>query len=180
MIKKKDLNPRLFCGVKALVLDVDGVLTDGSIIYDSRGEENKVFSVKDGLGIRLLMDAGISVAILTGRASPALLARCENLGIHNVWQGVSDKAGRMDEVASRLGVQLSEIAYVGDDLPDVPVMAVVGVPVAVADAHPVTCQAAAAVTEAPGGHGAVREVCEAVLLGRGLWDDILKNKFGIG
>ena len=180
MMKKKDLNPKLFSKVKALVLDVDGVLTDGAIIYDSRGEETKVFSVRDGLGLRLLMDAGVFVAILTGRASPALLARCENLGIRNVWQGVSDKADRLDEVAARLGVKISEIAYVGDDLPDVPVMALVGVPVTVADAHPVVREVAAAITTALGGQGAVREICEAILIGRGLWDGILKKKFGIG
>jgi len=179
MSQKKTLVPKLFSKIKALVLDVDGVLTDGSIIYDSQGGETKVFSVKDGLGLRLLMDAGIAVAILTGRSSPALRARCENLGIKNLWDGISDKADRIDEIASRLGVKTSEIAYVGDDLPDAPVMALVGVAVAVSDSHPAVIGAATAVTAAPGGRGAVREVCEAILAGRGLWDAILKKRFGI-
>lgn len=176
---KKTVGPRLFSRIKALVLDVDGVLTDGSIIYDSMGGETKVFSVRDGLGIRLAMDAGIKVAVLTGRSSPALRARCENLGIKNLWDGISDKADRLDEIASRLGVKISEIAYVGDDLPDVPVMKKVGVAVAVSDAHPLVIDAAGAVTESPGGRGAVREVCEALLSGRGLWDSSLKKHFGI-
>ena len=179
MSAAKRLSPKTFSKIKALVLDVDGVLTDGSIIYDSLGGETKVFSVRDGLGLRLLMDAGIAVAILTGRSSPALRARCENLGIKNVWDGISDKADHLDEIAARLGVKVSEIAYVGDDLPDVPVMVKVGAGVAVSDAHPAVIGAACAVTAAPGGRGAVREVCEAILAGRGLLDQILKTRFGI-
>ncbi len=179
MKTEKPLDPKLFRGIKALLLDADGVLTDGSIIYDGGGREVKVFSVRDGLGIRLLADAGIPVGILTGRSSPALRARCENLSVKHLWDGVSDKADFLAAVSRAFGAELPEICYVGDDLPDIPVMLRVGLPVAVADAHPEAIAAARAVTLARGGRGAVREVCEAILRGRGLWDKALARFTGI-
>ena len=155
--------------IKLLVLDVDGVLTDGSIIYDDNGVETKVFSVKDGLGIRLLMEAGINLCIATGRSSNALNNRCKNLGIVHVFDGVSDKAAILDLILDRVGISAHEVAFIGDDLPDLALMQMVGLSIAVADAHKTVLENADMVTSAKGGAGAVREVCEAILKAQGLW-----------
>ena len=159
--------------IKLLLLDVDGVLTDGRIIYDDTGAETKVFHVKDGLGIRMLMDAGIEVGIVTGRTSRALRHRCDNLGISLVFDRVRDKSGVLEVVSKQKGVEAEHIAFVGDDLVDIPLMKKVGLSVAVADAHETVLEHADMVTAAQGGAGAVREVCEAILKAQGLWDKVL-------
>jgi 3-deoxy-D-manno-octulosonate 8-phosphate phosphatase (KDO 8-P phosphatase) len=159
--------------IKLLLLDVDGVLTDGSIIYHDTGEETKVFHIKDGLGIRMLMDAGIEVGIVTGRTSKALRHRCENLGISLVFDQVRDKTGLLEVVSREKGVKAEHIAFVGDDLVDIPLMKRVGLSVAVADAHETVLEHADMVTAAQGGAGAVRELCEAILKAQGLWEKIL-------
>lgn len=159
--------------IKMLLLDVDGVLTDGSIIYDDRGAEIKEFNVKDGLGIRMLMSAGIRVGIVTGRGCPALQHRCRNLGIDLVLDGVKDKAAVLDGIVRDHGAAAAEIAFMGDDLPDLPLMRRVGLSIAVADAHPQVTDQADMVTVAKGGKGAVREICDAVLKARGLWEKSL-------
>ncbi len=161
--------------IKLLLLDVDGVLTDGSIIYDDQGKEIKAFNVKDGLGIRLLMDAGINVGIVTGRSSKALKYRCENLNISYIFDGVGDKSTILDSILTRSGVQPEQIAFIGDDLPDLPLMRKVGLPVAVADAHDKVISISDIVTESKGGNGAVREVCETILKAQGIWDKILRQ-----
>lgn len=161
--------------VKLLLLDVDGVLTDGSIIYNDNAEETKVFNVKDGLGIRLLIEAGIDVCVVTGRTSKALLHRCKNLGISYIFDGVSDKASVMDSVITQTGVLPEEIAFIGDDLPDLSLMKLVGLSIAVADAHEKLLEKADMVTSAKGGFGSVREICETILKAQGLWENIIRR-----
>lgn len=164
--------------VRVLLLDVDGVLTDGSIPYGDSGSETKVFNVKDGLGIRLLKEAGIQVGIVTGRRSQALDHRCRNLGIDLIFQAVADKAAVLATVSERTGASAEAIAFVGDDLPDIPLMRRVGVGIAVADAHETVRHHAGMVTAAQGGKGAVREVCEAILRSQGHWERILEGFTG--
>ncbi|MGE0582490.1 MAG: KdsC family phosphatase [Steroidobacteraceae bacterium] len=152
--------------VRLLVLDVDGVLTDGRLYYGARGEALKVFHVLDGHGIRAAQRAKIRVAIISGRNSPAVRARCRELGIRHVHQGVEDKLAVLQRLCTRLGIALHECAAVGDDTPDVPVLRAVGHPFAVPGAHPTARRAAGRVTRAPGGHGAVREVCDLLVAAR--------------
>ena len=159
--------------IRLLLLDVDGVLTDGGIIYNEDGGEIKVFNSKDGLGLRLAMTAGITVGIVTGRRSKALRHRCENLGIRYLFDGVGDKAKMLPEIVAQTGIGPEQAAFVGDDLPDLPLMKRVGLAIAVADANGIVRQKADWTTRAPGGHGAVREVCEALLTAQGLWDEII-------
>lgn len=161
--------------IKLLILDVDGVLTDGSIIYNDNNSETKVFNVKDGLGIRLLMNAGIKLCIATGRSSNALNHRCKNLGIVHIFDNVKDKAAILDLILNQTGVSATEAAFIGDDLPDLALMKHVGFSIAVADAHETVREHADMVTAAKGGSGAVREVCEAVLKAQGAWEDIVKR-----
>ncbi|MGA6924432.1 MAG: HAD hydrolase family protein, partial [Desulfosarcina sp.] len=149
--------------IRLLLLDVDGVLTAGEVIYNDLGQETKAFNVRDGLGIRLLMAAGIRVGIVTGRRSKALMHRCNNLGIELVKTGIRDKAAALDELLRETGLTASVTAFVGDDLPDLPILRRVGVPIAVGDAHDRVKQAALITTRAPGGRGAVREISERIL-----------------
>lgn len=155
--------------IKMLLLDVDGVLTDGRIIYDERGAEIKEFNVKDGLGIRMLMSAGIQIGIVTGRSSPALQHRCNNLGIDLVLDGIQNKAAVLDNILHSHSITSDSIAFVGDDLPDLPLMRRVGVSISVADAHPLVAEHAHMITVSGGGNGAVREICDAILQAQGLW-----------
>lgn len=161
--------------VRLLLLDVDGVLTDGGIVYSDRGEEIKVFDVKDGLGIRLLMRAGIEVGIVTGRSSKALFHRCRNLGIARIHDGVRDKVAALESILIETGLSETQVAFVADDLPDLPMLSRVGLPVAVADAARIVREKAAWVTKAPGGKGAVRQVCEAILEAQGLWQEAVRT-----
>ena len=148
--------------VSLLLLDVDGVLTDGGIIYDDDNRETKCFNAKDGLGLRFLMNAGIRVGIVTGRRSEALMNRCRNLGITQVFDGVQDKTSVLEQILAQNAVRPEAVAFMGDDLPDLPLMGRVGVGIAVADAHEAVRQHADLVTSGKGGRGAVREVCEAL------------------
>ena len=161
--------------IRLLLLDADGVLTNGSIIYDDQNIETKVFNVKDGLGIRLLLNAGIQVGIITGRASNALKNRCTNLGIENLYDGIHDKVSALDTILKKTGVKIGETAFVGDDLPDLSVLKKVGVSIAVRDAEETVRKHADIVTNAKGGEGAVREICEAILKAKGLWEDIIDS-----
>ncbi|HSQ85691.1 MAG TPA: HAD-IIIA family hydrolase [Desulfobacterales bacterium] len=161
--------------IKLLLLDVDGVLTDGGIIYNDNGAETKVFNVKDGLGMRLLMEAGIHLGIITGRRSNALYCRCKDLGINLIYDGVRNKIDVLDEVLDQTGVSAEEVAFIGDDLPDLKLMKTIGLSIAVGDAHKVILDNADMVTSANGGHGAVREVCETILKAKGLWENILER-----
>jgi 3-deoxy-D-manno-octulosonate 8-phosphate phosphatase (KDO 8-P phosphatase) len=149
--------------IKLLVLDVDGVLTDGRLYYGPMGEELKVFHVRDGVGIRALRERGVEVAIISGRRSRALARRARDLGIRHIAQGVGDKLAAFRTLCARLRLRAEECACVGDDSPDLPLMAVVGFAFAVADAHPLARAAAHRRTRLPGGVGAVREVCDYLL-----------------
>jgi 3-deoxy-D-manno-octulosonate 8-phosphate phosphatase (KDO 8-P phosphatase) len=160
--------------IKLLVLDVDGVMTDGRIIYTDSGEQIKQFSSRDGLGLRLLMDNGIQVGIITGRISGALTHRCRNLGIDLIFDGIFNKSEAMDRMARQTGIDPAEMAFMGDDLIDLPAMARSGVAIAVADAADEVKARADIVTRAPGGHGAVREICDVILKAAGLWENALK------
>jgi len=155
---------------KLLLFDVDGVLTDGSIIYNDSGAETKVFNVKDGLGINLLMKAGIQVGIVTGRTSKALYHRCNNFGISLIFDGVHEKTSVLELISKRTGLSAEEIAFVGDDLIDLPLLRRVGLSIAVADAHEIVIENSDMTTSAKGGAGAVREVCEAILKAQGFWE----------
>jgi 3-deoxy-D-manno-octulosonate 8-phosphate phosphatase (KDO 8-P phosphatase) len=159
--------------IQMLLLDVDGVLTDGRIVYTSGGDELKAFNAKDGLGIRMLQAAGIRIGIVTGRSSPALNRRCEELGIRHLYDGVADKGAVLDQITAETGIRSQAMAFVGDDLPDCPLMRAVGVPIAVADAHPAVTETARWTTRAAGGRGAVREVCEKILSDKGMWEKLL-------
>ncbi len=156
--------------IKLLLLDVDGVLTDGKIIYDDQGLETKFFNVKDGVGIRLLIECGLEVGIITGRVSRVVQHRCANLGIKKVYQGVSNKVATYKKIIEECALSEEEVAYMGDDLPDLPLFDLVGVPIAVADAHELVRKKARIVTRAEGGQGAVREICEMLLKAHELWD----------
>ncbi len=149
--------------VRLLVLDVDGVLTDGRLHYGSRGEVLKSFHVRDGHGIKSLRKAGIQVAVISGRRSAAVARRCRELGIRHVIQGVDDKLAAFAKLVRRLKRKPAECACIGDDVPDVPLMHAVGLSYAVADAHPAAKQAARYVTSLGGGLGAVREVCDRLI-----------------
>ena len=153
--------------VRLLLLDVDGVLTDGRLYYGAEGEALKAFHARDGLGLRLAMTAGIRVGIVTGRRGAALAARCRDLGITLIFDGVRDKAAVIKTVAARTGLTPEQMAFVGDDLVDLPLMARVGLAVAVADAEPELRRQAHLVTRRPGGGGAVREVCRRLLEAQG-------------
>jgi 3-deoxy-D-manno-octulosonate 8-phosphate phosphatase (KDO 8-P phosphatase) len=156
--------------VRGVMLDVDGVLTDGRITLDERGVETKSFNVKDGVGIRLLMRAGIRVAIISGRNSPSVDVRARDLGIEEVHQGVRDKAATAKAILERWNLDEHEAAFIGDDLPDMPVFVRVGLAVAVADASPEVKEHAHLVTQTRGGHGAVREAAEFILKAKGKWN----------
>jgi 3-deoxy-D-manno-octulosonate 8-phosphate phosphatase (KDO 8-P phosphatase) len=146
--------------VRLLVLDCDGVLTDGRLHYGPRGELMKSFHVRDGHGIKEIAAAGIDIAIISGRKSTALTRRARELGIRTVVQGANDKFAALEKLARSSGFSLEQCACVGDDTPDVPVLEAAGLGIAVADAHPDALAAADLVTSRPGGYGAVREVCD--------------------
>ena len=149
--------------IRALFLDVDGVLTDGRIYLDGRGRELKVFDTKDGHGIRKIAAAGVTVVWISGRTSPATASRARELGVAHCFQGVRDKRARLEAVRRRLGISPEESAAVGDDEPDVPMFEAVGFSGCPADAVPAAKKAADVVLKRPGGHGAVREFIEQVL-----------------
>jgi 3-deoxy-D-manno-octulosonate 8-phosphate phosphatase (KDO 8-P phosphatase) len=153
--------------IRLLVLDVDGVLTDGRLWFGAEGEALKVFHVRDGAGLKALQRAGIEVAIISGRRSAAVEQRCAELGIRHLLQGREDKAAALRELLAALAVTAAATACVVDDTPDLPLMAIVALPIAVADAHADVLAAARHVTRAAGGRGAVREVCDVLLEARG-------------
>lgn len=157
--------------IRLLILDVDGVLSDGLIYMGNNGEELKAFNVRDGYGIRCALTSGIEVAIITGRKAKLVEDRCKTLGITHLWQGQSDKLIAYRELLETLSLRPDEVAYVGDDLIDWPVMADVGLSIAVADAHPLLPPRADYVTRIDGGRGAVREVCDLLLLAQGKLDE---------
>lgn len=161
--------------IKLVLLDADGVLTQGNIIYTNTGSEVMVFNVKDGLGIRLLMKAGIKIGIVTGRGSEALCHRLRDLGIELIFDRVRDKAAVLQSISDQTGISAREIAFMGDDLPDISLMKQVGLSIAVSDAHETVIKHADMVTTRKGGSGAVREACEVILKTQGLWEKIIEH-----
>jgi 3-deoxy-D-manno-octulosonate 8-phosphate phosphatase (KDO 8-P phosphatase) len=152
--------------IELLILDVDGVLTDGRLYFGARGEALKAFHVRDGHGIKLLMAAGVAVAAFSGRRSAAVAVRMKELGVRHVVQACSDKVAALHRLAGRLQIAPLNCACIVDDTPDMPLMSAVGCACAVADAHPLVQSAAHWIAEANGGHGAVRELCDAILRAR--------------
>ncbi len=152
--------------IELLLLDVDGVLTDGRLYFSGSGEEIKTFHVRDGHGIKLLMQSGVAVAAVSGRRSSAVTARMRELKVRNVVQGCADKVAALMDLARRLDIDPLACACLVDDTPDLPLMAAVGFAAAVADAHPLVLSAAHWISRTPGGRGAVRELCDALLRAR--------------
>lgn len=149
--------------IQLVVLDIDGVLTDGKLYLAPDGTELKTSSVRDGLGIRLLLDAGIQVAVISGRPSPAYQTRLRSLGVEHIVLSTRVKLPAYEQLLARLGLRDEEVACMGDDSPDVPLLERVGLALTVADAHPSALAAAHWVSQHPGGHGAVREACDLIL-----------------
>jgi 3-deoxy-D-manno-octulosonate 8-phosphate phosphatase (KDO 8-P phosphatase) len=152
--------------IELLVLDIDGVLTDGSLYFSARGETLKVFHARDGHGIKLLQGSGVDVAAISGRRCAAVTARMRDLKVRHVVQGCSDKVLALGRLTARLGIEPLACACMVDDTVDLPLMCAVGFAAAVADAHPLVLRAAHWISTAPGGRGAVRELSDAILRAR--------------
>lgn len=149
--------------IKLVIFDVDGVLTDGSLFLGDDGQEYKAFHSKDGHGMVMLQQSGVAIAIITGRSSEVVRIRMESLGIEYVYQGRRDKLPAYEELKRATGLDDAQIAYVGDDVVDLPVMTRVGLAITVQDGHPLAKQHAHWTTPSGGGHGAAREVCELIM-----------------
>ncbi|MBX6423125.1 HAD-IIIA family hydrolase [Thermosulfurimonas sp. F29] len=163
--------------VRLLLLDVDGILTEGYIVVDAEGREIKSFFVQDGMGIKLLQKAGIEVGLLSSRSSPPVTFRAKELGIDIVIQGELEKYRLYQELLSEKALRDEEVAYMGDDWVDIPVLKRVGLAVTVPEAWPPVKDYAHYVTRRPGGRGAVREVCDLILKAQGKWE-ALWQEFG--
>ena len=172
MPEPADIDRRL-ARVQLLLLDVDGVLTDGGVTWNNEGVEQKTFNIRDGLGLRLWQRAGCRAGIVTGRSSRIVQLRAEELGIGIVRQGVEDKLAVAAAIVAECGLSWEQTAFIGDDLPDLPVVMRCGIGAAVADACPELVAAAHVVTRRPGGRGAVRELIERLLAARGGWAPIV-------
>lgn len=159
--------------VQLVIFDVDGVLTDGSVTYGPDGGEYKTFHIRDGQGIRSLLDRDVEAAVLSARSAPALTARARELGIRHVETGSGDKVRTFRGLLEKCGLAADQCCFVGDDLVDIPVMLQCGLGVAVADAHFTVRHVAQWVTPSGGGRGAAREVCDAVLYAQQKFDDIM-------
>ncbi|MBA2491572.1 MAG: 3-deoxy-manno-octulosonate-8-phosphatase KdsC [Gammaproteobacteria bacterium] len=166
---------RRAASIKLAVFDVDGVLTDGALLFGDDGQEYKAFNVKDGHGLRMLQHYGVVVAIITGRESKAVTRRMADLGIEHVVQGKADKLPAFQKLLNSLNIVAAQSAYVGDDVVDIPVLRRAGLGIAVQDAHPLVSRYAHWVTPSPGGHGAAREVCELILEAQGKLDTAMKH-----
>ena len=154
--------------IRLVVFDVDGVLTNGSLILGEKGEEYKVFHVHDGLGLVMLRESGLKIAVISARSTPIVAERMAALGIDYVYQGQSDKQSAIIELMKKMGVNKEETAFAGDDLIDLPAMRQAGLAIAVANAQPLVLEHADWVTLKAGGQGAVREICEMILAAQGL------------
>lgn len=155
--------------VRMIVFDVDGVLTDGSLFYGDQGEEYKAFNSRDGHGIKMLRASGVDSGIITGRTSQVVLYRCRNLGIHHVFQGAEDKLAVLHQLLEATGLRAEEIAYMGDDVVDLPVLRRAGLAITVPDAPDEVKARCQVVTQAGAGRGAAREACELIMRAQGTW-----------
>jgi 3-deoxy-D-manno-octulosonate 8-phosphate phosphatase (KDO 8-P phosphatase) len=163
--------------VKLMIFDVDGVLTDGSLTYDANGEITKTFFVLDGLGIQLLQKTGVQTAIISARQSPIVVTRARDLGINHVYQGIHDKRVAFARLLEETGVSVEQCGYVGDDVIDLPLLLKVGFAATVPSGHPEVQHRAHYVTRAPGGRGAVREVCDMIMHAQGTYEQALAPYF---
>lgn len=160
--------------LKLLILDIDGVLTDGKLFFDAQGNEYKSFHARDGHGIKLLRQSGVEVAVISGRKSHSVALRMKSLGIEYVYQGHEDKIAAFNEILAKMKITPAEAAHVGDDLLDLPIMTRVGLSIAVNDANFAVKQQADWCTTLSGGQGAVREVCDLIMQAQGTFEPILK------
>lgn len=165
--------------IEGLVLDIDGVLTDSSLYYGPEGEVLKVMSARDGMGMALLRDAGVHMAVVSGRASPTITGRLEELGVKRIEFRRMDKAAAFEKICADWGVGPAAVAAIGDDLVDIPMLRRAGFGVAPADAHPAVREVADHVCGAAGGRGAVRELCEIILRSRDEWSNV-EQRFELG
>lgn len=161
----RDIN-RIARDIRLAVFDIDGVFTDGRLYYGPEGEHLKAFHVRDGVGVKALQQAGITVAVITGRSSDMVVKRMQELGVGHIQQGREDKGVALDELVERLGLSLEAVAYTGDDTPDICAMKKAALAFTVHDAHPDVLRAANWRTNAKGGQGAVREICDLLLMAR--------------
>lgn len=160
--------------IRLIISDVDGVWTDGGIVY-SETRESKRFHIRDGLAVKIAQRAGIQVAVITSRSSRALERRCRELGINELVQGAGNKLGEVQSLARKAGVSLDQVLYVGDDLPDLPPIRRAGLSAAPSDAAPEVAAAATWKLSTRGGHGALREVVERLLRDRGEWEQVVQG-----
>jgi len=163
-----------FRKIKLLLLDVDGVLTDGRIIYDSRGRDSKFFDVHDGLGVFVLHKSGIKTILITAKSSKTIKPRAKDMRVTEVFADIFPKTAVLDRILKKYNVSLDQICFMGDDLVDLSLMRKVGLPVAVANASSEIKEAAIFITNRSGGRGAVREVAELILKSQGKWKDVLE------
>jgi 3-deoxy-D-manno-octulosonate 8-phosphate phosphatase (KDO 8-P phosphatase) len=177
LLSPADLHERA-AGIRLAVFDVDGSLTDGRLWFDAEGRESKAFHVQDGLGLRLLEEHGIAVALITARASAAVLARARDLRLERVYTGIADKRQCLQALCSELDIPLGAVAYLGDDLPDLAVFPLVGLAATPADGHPWVRERAHWVSARTGGGGAARELCDLILGAHGLEDAVLSRYLG--
>ncbi len=161
--------------VRLLALDVDGTLSDGRLWFTSDGKELKAFNVVDGLGMKLLRDHAVEVALITARESPVVQVRARELGLRHVYQGSRDKLDSLSHLCQALSLKHDQVAYMGDDLPDLPVLNAVGFAAAPSNAHPWVLERVHWVTPGSGGEGAVRQLCDAILLAQGKVDALLRR-----
>ena len=174
MIKDEELKSRIR-KIRLLILDVDGVLTDGRIIIDDAGQESKHFDVKDGHGLKLIMRYGIDVVLLTGRSSAVVTHRAADLGIREVYQGILNKIDFFIQFIEKRGINPEEVAYIGDDVVDIPILKRVGFSIAVQDAADEVKEKVDHITGKPGGRGAVRETCDLILKVQGKWEEVARR-----
>jgi 3-deoxy-D-manno-octulosonate 8-phosphate phosphatase (KDO 8-P phosphatase) len=165
--------------IKVLALDVDGILSDGRLIFSNNGEETKAFDVRDGLGMKLVQESGVKLVIITGRNSNIVKQRMDALGVDLVVQGREDKGIALAEACRTLGVQPSDCAYMGDDWPDLGALAMAGLAVTVPNAHHEVRRRVHLVTQASGGRGAVRELCDMILQAKGTYDELLARALAV-
>jgi 3-deoxy-D-manno-octulosonate 8-phosphate phosphatase (KDO 8-P phosphatase) len=161
--------------LKLLILDVDGVLTDGRLFFDNEGTEYKCFHARDGHGIKLLRQTGVDIAVISGRNSNSVALRMKSLGIAHVYQGHENKRNAFAELLEKTGIKPEQAAHVGDDLLDLPIMTQVGLAIAVSDANFAVKERADWCTTLPGGQGAVREVCDLIMRAQGTFDKVLDS-----
>lgn len=165
--------------IRLLICDIDGVFSDGNIYLGNSGEELKTFNTKDGFGIKALMNAGVEVAVITGRESQIVNQRMKSLGVKYIYQGMEDKLTGYLQLLDDLALTAKQVAYIGDDYPDAPVMQEVGLAVAVQDAHPYLRKIAHITTTLKGGRGAVRELTDLILMAQIGEEEITKGLTGV-